>query len=216
MFNALRRLFKGDQPPPSTTSKPAPPEERPVRVTVSVERGSPRTPTPPEQRGTVYRSEYLPREREAEVIAVDEDGAVNLRLKRVRDLLVLTAPGGEWINPFSPALRRLGITMFKLRGVAYYAEAAKAGDFSPGAPVRLVREPDNKHDPNAIAVYAADGTGPAGYVNKQNAARLTKVIDSGEQLEALSVRGARPGRDDVPVMILVTTPSTLEVLRRGR
>jgi len=188
-----------------------PPEVRRVRVTVSVERGTPPAPVPPDQRHTFYRAEYLPREREAEVIEVDEGGAVNLRLERVRDLLVLATPSGEWINPYSPALHRLGITIFKLRGVSHYEVAVKAGDFSPGASVRLVREPDNQHDPNAIAVNAADGTGPAGYVNKQNVARLTKRLNRSEQLDAIAIRGAPSGQDGVPIMVLVTDLGTLEV-----
>src|SRR5699024_6457256 len=95
--------------------------------------------------------------------------------------------------------------------ISHYEVAVKAGDFSPGASVRLVREPDNQHDPNAIAVNAADGTGPAGYVNKQNVARLTKRLNRSEQLDAIAIRGAPSGQDGVPIMVLVTDLGTLEV-----
>lgn len=216
MFNALRRLLKRDSPPPSSVARTEQPDEPRVRITTTVERRPRPGPTPPSERSTVYSSEYLPREQEVGVIGEDEDGRVNLRLEPVRDLLVLTAPGGEWIYPFSPTLCRFGITVFKLRGASHYEAAVKAGDFSPGTPVRLVREPDNEHDPNAIAVYAIDGKGPAGYVNKQNAARLAKMIDSGEPLEAIAIRGAKPGEDGVPVMVLVADPGTMKSLREPR
>ncbi|MPV50133.1 hypothetical protein GCG21_08965 [Pseudactinotalea sp. HY160] len=213
MFKALRGLFKAERSASHPEEEPSAPQ---VRLITRIEQ-RPRTgPTPPERRRTVYTSEYLPREQEADVIQFNQDGAINLRLQPVRDLWVLTAPGGQWINPSSPALRRAGITVFKLRGAAHYAAAATAGDFSPGAPVRLVHEPNNEHDPNAIAVWAARGTGPAGYVNKQNAARLVKMIDAGQTLEAISVRGALAGEDGVTITILVTSPDTLAVLRSGR
>lgn len=59
--------------------QPEPPEERRVRVTVSVERGSPPTPTPPERRHTIYRAEYLPSDREAEVILVTTPSTLEMQ-----------------------------------------------------------------------------------------------------------------------------------------
>lgn len=212
MANLWRRLFKGRK------AAREPEESKPVRITVTAEVARPdpasRTPTPRDQRGTVYRSEYLPREREAETIKVDDEGKPNLRLKKARDTMVLEAPGSHWINPYSPTLRRLGVTIFKVRGVSHYENAARAGDFRPETPVTLVREPDNEHDPNAVAVYARGADRRAGYVNKQNARRLAKIIDSGGDLAAIAIRGASPGQLGSPITVLVTAPDLLTHLRR--
>src|SRR5699024_8317203 len=119
----------------------------PLQAKITVEASRRRPPArpqkkPPSQRSTVYSEEYLPRERADTIVKVDDQGMPNLRLKRVRDTLVLEAPGGEWINPYSATVRRLGITIFKVRGASYYEE----GSFSPWSKVRLLREPDNEYD----------------------------------------------------------------------
>lgn len=55
---------------------------------------------------------------------------------------------------------------------AYHKAACKVGDFSPGATVRLKREPENPHDPFAVAVTAdEDDAKVAAYVNKQRGPR---------------------------------------------
>jgi hypothetical protein len=41
-----------------------------------------------------------------------------------------------------------------------------------GTPLLLLREPDNPHDPNAIQVYLQ-----LGYVKKEQAAQLAKLLD---------------------------------------
>ena len=74
-------------------------------------------------------------------------------LEHRSDRLVLVPNGlpSEMINPRSKQLHRLGIYSFGVRGVGYHEHAVRGGDFRPGRPVRLVREPDNEHDTNAIA-----------------------------------------------------------------
>jgi hypothetical protein len=42
-------------------------------------------------------------------------------------------------------------------GVSYRRPALDAADLSPGAPLRLARERNNSHDPNAIAVLDRTG-----------------------------------------------------------
>ena len=44
--------------------------------------------------------------------------------------------------------------------------------FDPGERLTLVREPENEHDPNAIAVWNAERTLQAGYVPRDVAAEL--------------------------------------------
>jgi hypothetical protein len=81
--------------------------------------------------------------------------------QRVRDRLLFVTPDG-WVNPKSRTAHRYGLHSFQLRGTSHCAAALRTGRFTPGAPVRLVREPDNPHDPNAIAVYAETGRNKVG------------------------------------------------------
>lgn len=186
-----------------------------IAVTVRT-RHEPRSgPTPPEKRLTVYRSEYLPREKEQGEVNRDKSGLPDLRLIMVRDTLVLESPTGHWINPYSPAVRKLDITIFRVRGVTFHHQAVKIGDFSPWSSVHLKREPWNEHDPNAIAVYAERARALAGYVNKQNAKRLAKRIDAGESLKAISMRGGTVGDQATPT-ILVSTPTIISHLTAER
>ena len=44
--------------------------------------------------------------------------------------------------------------------------------FDPGRPLALVREPENTHDPNAVAIWNEERTLQAGYVPREAAADL--------------------------------------------
>jgi HIRAN domain len=67
-------------------------------------------------------------------------------------------------------------------GVSYRRPALEAADLSPGAPLRLARERDNAHDPNAIAVL--DPTGEQlGYVPAELCPRLLAATPPGHAFE---------------------------------
>ena len=128
-------------------------------------------------------------------------GIGSSKLVRERDRLVIVTEYGM-LNPKSTQAYRLGIFSFQLRGTAYYPNAVKAGRLTPGAPLRLVREPANAHDTNAIAVYAEGAYQQVGYVNKQRAKRLAALMDSGADVAAISLRGAGSGREgEVPYVL---------------
>ena len=44
--------------------------------------------------------------------------------------------------------------------------------FDPGRRLALVSEPENEHDPNAVAIWNEDRTLQAGYVPRETAAEL--------------------------------------------
>jgi hypothetical protein len=155
-----------------------------------------------EEQGYVACEEYLSAEDEASALKTGRGGFPNARLERVRDRLLVVTPSG-WVNPRSRTAWRSGLHSFKIRGVGYYESAVKAGQFTPGASVRMVREPDNPHDSNAIAIYA-DGAGrKAGYVPTGHAKRLAPLIDGGADLVSISVRGSHAGSDEVTPHLLV-------------
>jgi HIRAN domain len=56
------------------------------------------------------------------------------------------------------------VRVVKLAGVSYRADALQDDAFAPGKRLALVREPENEHDSNAIAVYDAGRLLQAGYV----------------------------------------------------
>jgi HIRAN domain len=144
------------------------------------------------QVGMVARAEYLTAEQEAVALRPALDGFPDARLERVRDrLLVVTAAG--WVNPKSRSAHKVGLHMFQLRGSGHYEAALKAGKFTPGSPLKIAREPDNPHDPNAIAVYAEGARNKAGYVPAARAKTLAKLLDNGADLVAISVRGSGRG-----------------------
>jgi hypothetical protein len=66
-------------------------------------------------------------------------------------------------------------------GVSFRPEAVADVSFDPGARLSLLPEPENEHDPNAIAVWNAERTLQAGYVPREVAAEL----DGSEQAVSL-------------------------------
>jgi HIRAN domain-containing protein len=190
--------------------------EPPHGVSIAVEATPRRTGPPPRKPGVIYRSDYLSSERETQLLTLDADGLPTGALERRADRLVIVPDGHpqEMVNPRSTSLYRLGIFSFRVRGTSYHESAARSGDFGPGRSVRLVREPDNQHDPNAIAVYAESGRKPIGYVNKQNAKRLAKLLDAGAEFAAISTRGGGPGREEISPVTLAARRDVLAHLTR--
>ncbi len=56
------------------------------------------------------------------------------------------------------------IRVVPVAGVSYRAEALDDPSFDPGRRLELVAEPENEHDPNAIAIWNEDRTLQLGYV----------------------------------------------------
>ncbi|MFB7263928.1 HIRAN domain-containing protein [Streptomyces nojiriensis] len=123
---------------------------------------------------------------------------------------------GLLVGPTDLRLQRAGLYVTNLRGVNYYPEAAHRADLSPGRRLRLVREPDNPHDPFAVAVYPNDGKEPIGYVNRQKARHWSKVIADGTLLTTVSLRGTGPGEDCDAVAVLAAAPEVVAHLMSPR
>jgi len=187
-------------------AKPAVPSRAPIVDRAQTDR----RPRAQSRSGVVHRSEYLSPDDEARLVRLNEQGMPTARLRRVDDRLIIT-PDAEpraMVNPKSNSLYRIGLFSFGARGTSHYPKARLA----LGKPVRLVREPYNPHDASAIAIHTETGTRPFGYVNKQNAARLAKLIDGGASLSAICVRA--PGSAGLIPMVLVARPEVLTHLMR--
>ena len=138
----------------------------------------------------------------------DPGGAAVLRL--------CADPTGVPVGVSDRRLPGAGIYVSRLRGQAYHRIGCTDGDLHPGARVRLVREPDNEFDPDAVAVYDGSGRHLAGYLDNQKARLLSRLIDSGAPIEAISIRGTGPGRPCDQVVVLAAAPDVLRRLLEAR
>ena len=123
---------------------------------------------------------------------------------------------GLLVGPSDTRLTHAGILVSRLRGETYHRAACRRGDFTPGARVLLVPEPENPYDPKAVAVYDATGRHLCGYVNKQKARAYLKRVAAGERIEAISIRGTAAGKQCEQVGVLAASPAVLNLLRSPR
>jgi hypothetical protein len=65
------------------------------------------------------------------------------------------------------------LKVVKVAGASYRADALQDDAFAPGRPLALVREPDNEHDPNAVAIWDESRRLQAGYVPAEIAGELS-------------------------------------------
>ena len=110
--------------------------------------------------------------------------AVNAVQRRDREALAsLGAPGPVRLNV-------VGSSHDNADGSSRQVEIAA---LRPGEPVSLRREPTNKHDPSAVAVFSARGV-QIGYLGEQRAAWIGSKIDKGQLRGAVVDRIiGRPG-----------------------
>ena len=85
------------------------------------------------------------------------------------------------------------VRVVKLAGASYRADALQDDAFAPGRRLALVREPENEHDPNAVAVYDAERRLQAGYVPAEVAPELQGDEQAVSLWEFRDDDGARVG-----------------------
>lgn len=77
---------------------------------------------------------------------------------------------------------RILVQSSPVAGSQYYAVAKVWGEIKPGDRLTLTREPDNRHDRNAIRV---DWNGQQlGYVPRAENRAVARALDAGERLDA--------------------------------
>ena len=64
------------------------------------------------------------------------------------------------------------VRVVPVAGVSYRAEALPDASFDPGNRLALVPEPENAHDPHAVAIWNEEGTLQVGYVPREVAPEL--------------------------------------------
>jgi single-stranded-DNA-specific exonuclease len=83
----------------------------------------------------------------------------------------------------------------KLAGVTFDGRQEALARLTPGAPLRLVRQAKNPHDPNACALFDPHGT-QIGFLNRRLASSLAPAIDRGVEydVEVSDITGGDNGR----------------------
>jgi hypothetical protein len=64
------------------------------------------------------------------------------------------------------------VRVVPVAGVSFRPGNVEDPSFDPGRRLALVAEPDNEHDPNAVAIWNQDRSLQAGYVPRETAAEL--------------------------------------------
>jgi len=124
---------------------------------------------------------------------------------------------GRYLARDAPELQERGLVVAGVAGAArFHDEALQSEQVSPGRALRLRRDPDNEHDPNAIAVLAADGA-QVGWVPREIAASLAAALDAGAAWSAVVLRERRPSPRDARsgLTMLLAPAAEIELRERG-
>jgi hypothetical protein len=105
---------------------------------------------------------------------------------------VVDRDSGRYVARDAPELAACGLRVAGVAGAAAHHPDALASDgVGPGRPLELRRDPDNPHDPNAIAVHEVLGGEQVGWVPRELAAELAPEMDAGRAWSAVVLRERR-------------------------
>lgn len=129
-------------------------------------------------------------------------------------------PGtGRYLGRDAPELAARGLRVAGVAGAGrHHADALTAEDVGPGRPLELRRDPDNPHDPSAIAVHAAGGGEQVGWVPRELAAELAPALDAGDAWAAVVLREQRASPRDprTGLTMLLAPAATIELREQPR
>lgn len=110
------------------------------------------------------------------------------------------AATGDALSWTDERLAASGAHVLPVAGSSHRADALQDEAFAPGRPLAIEPEPENEHDPNALAIWDADRRLQVGYVPAEAARELRPP------LQAVSLWEWREGDLRVGLRILVTPP----------
>jgi HIRAN domain len=93
------------------------------------------------------------------------------------------------------------LRVVKLAGSSYRVDALQDDGFTPGRRLALVPEPENEHDPNAVAVWDAERRVQAGYLP----AEIAPAVRGDEQAVSLWEFRDEEGRR-IGLRVLIAPP----------
>jgi len=120
--------------------------------------------------------------KEALLELLKNGGADGLSLASSPRGMTLALPDGRLIDCKSATLRRFGIYCGRIVGTSYYP----AGELPrrDGSKLGMLREPDNEHDANAVALTRGKEKDMVGYLAKGTAKYVARELDAGNKLVA--------------------------------
>lgn len=131
----------------------------------------------------------------------------------------LVEPGsGRFLARDDPSLAARGLHVTGVAGATrHHADAVASQEFGPGQRLELRRDPENEHDPNAIAVHPDGGGEQLGWVPRELAAELAPQLDAGRSWAAVVLREQRRSPRDPRhgLTMLLAPASELELAERG-
>ena len=122
---------------------------------------------------------------------------------------------GSFLARDAPQLAERGLHVAGVAGAQFREEALAAAELTPGDPLELRREPDNPHDPHAIAV---DGGGQhLGFVPRELAEEIAPALDAGTPWSAVVLREQRASPRDprTGVTMLLAPDEAIELRIRA-
>jgi hypothetical protein len=122
---------------------------------------------------------------------------------------------GSFLARDAPQLAERGLHVAGVAGAQFREAALAAAELTPGDPLELRREPDNPHDPHAIAV---DGGGQhLGFVPRELAEEIAPGLDAGEPWSAVVLREQRASPRDprTGVTMLLAPDQAIELRIRA-
>src|SRR5438132_1568537 len=78
-----------------------------------------------------------------------------------------------------------GFQCLEVVGESHHRKDLQQSGFAAGFPIRLMPEPENPVDPDAVAVRDASGKYHAGYLSRQDAPKILKRIRNGIGFQAM-------------------------------
>jgi hypothetical protein len=128
---------------------------------------------------------------------------------------LVDAESGRFMARDAPALAARGLRVAGVAGAGrHHAATLTSAAVAPGAALELRRDPDNEHDPNAIAVHAPGGGEQVGWVPRELAAALAPDLDAGRPWTAVVLREQRRSpRDPRSGLTMLLAPAPRVELR---
>lgn len=120
---------------------------------------------------------------------------------------------GRFLARDAPQLVQRGLRVAGVAGAArFHEEMLQSEAVAPGRALALRRDPDNAHDPNAIAVLV-EGGAQVGWVPRELAAELARDLDAGRPWSAIVLRERRASPRDprTGLTILLAPADTIEL-----
>lgn len=123
-----------------------------------------------------------------------------------RGYRVVGTDGAPWRDD---DLDEVGIHVLRVVGTSHRTSALQSDGFLPGEPVILMPEPDNPHDPWALAVLALSLEDHAGYVPARRSRELVEEMVH-RPLHAVSLAEHRVRRERVGLRVAASFAPLLD------